>query len=142
VLRMSNPLVTVTAISDGVNEQKNLTPTPLTKDRTKFYPHGHDDFDPVTGDPTEEKRQDYSAAGLLDNAVGEDFELIPIGPVSEIPPSPLPTPGPRQSTREPFSVRVNARWLSLRIENLSGVCDVLATGVEATPSFMETKTAA
>jgi hypothetical protein len=39
-------------------------------------------------------------------------------------------------------VRVNARWLSLRIENLAGICDVLATTVEGRQSFMETKTAA
>lgn len=141
-LRTCDPLIQVSAISDGVNEVKPLNPNPLTKDRLKFYPHGHDDFDPVDGDALEPKRQDYSAAGTLDTFVGEDYELIPIGPVSEIPPSPQPAQGPRQETREPFSVRLNARWISLRIENLSGVCDVLATGVEATASAMETKTAA
>jgi hypothetical protein len=65
-----------------------------------------------------------------------------VGQVSDIPPSPLPVQGPRQETREPFSVRVNARWISLRIENQNGVCDVLTAGVEATQSAMETKTAA
>jgi hypothetical protein len=141
-LRTCNPLIQVSAISDGVNEVKPLTPNPLIKNRLKFYPHGHADFDPVDGDALEPKRQDYSTASTLDTFVGEDFELIPVGPVSEIPPSSQPAQGPRQETREPFSVRVNARWLSLRIENLSGVCDCLATGVEATQSTMETKTAA
>jgi hypothetical protein len=141
-LRTSDPLVTVSAISDGVNEVKLLNPVPLTKDRLKFYPHGHDDFDPVDGDPLEPKREDYSVANATDNFVGEDYELIPIGPISEIPPGDQTAPGPSQETREPFSVRVNARWISLRIENLSGVCDVLATGIEATASAMETKTAA
>jgi hypothetical protein len=141
-LRTVNPLVTVSAISDGFNEIKTLNPTPLTKDRAKFYPHGHDDFGPATGDPNEPRREDYSQASLLDNFVGEDFELVPIGPVSEIPGSADPGGGPLQESREPFSVRVNARWISLRIENHNGVCDVLAAGVEATASLMETKTAA
>jgi hypothetical protein len=141
-LRTSSPLVNVSAISDGVNEVKTLNPVPLTKNRLKFYPHGHDDFIPATDDAMEPKREDYSTVGTPDNFVGQDFELIPIGPVSELPPSQQPAPGPRQASREPFSVRVNARWISVRIENLAGVCDVLATGVEATPSLMETKTAA
>jgi hypothetical protein len=141
-IRTVNPLVTVSAISDGFNEVKILNPVPLTKDRVKFYPHGHDDFDPATGDPNEPKREDYSEAGLLDDFVGEDYERIPVGPVSKIPPGSQVVSGPLQQSREPFSVRVNARWLSLRIENTNGVCDVLAAGVEATPSLMETKTAA
>jgi len=141
-LRTVNPLVKVSALSDGYNESKDLTPTPLTKDRLKFYPHGHDDFNAATDDPAEPKREDYSTAGLLDNFVGEDFELIPVGPVSQIPPSTDSVTGPLQESREPFSVRVNARWLSLRIQNENGVCEVLATGIEATASTMETKTAA
>src|SRR4029077_6052745 len=141
-LRTSAPLIRVSAIRDGVNEVKPLTTDLITKDRLKFYPHGHADFDPIDGDALEPKREDYSTAGTLDTFVGEDFELIPVGPVSEIPPSSQPATGPRQESREPFSVRVNARWISLRIENLGGVCDVLATGVEATQSAMETKTAA
>src|SRR4029077_5357311 len=141
-LRTCDPFIQVSAIRDGVNEVKPLNPNPLTKDRLKFYPHGHADFDAQNGDPLEPKREDYSLAGTLDTFVGEDYELVPIGPVSEIPPSPQPAQGPRQETREPFSVRVNARWISLRIESLGGVCDVLATGVEEKQSAMETKTAA
>jgi hypothetical protein len=140
-LRTCDPLIQVSAISDGVNEVKILNPNPLTKDRSKFYPHGHADFG-EGDDPLEPKREDYSLSGTVDTFVGEDYGLIPIGPVSEIPPSSLPIPGPRQETREPFSVRVNARWISLRIQSLGGVCDVLAAGVEATQSAMETKTAA
>jgi hypothetical protein len=141
-LRTCDPFIRVSAISDGVNEVKPLNPNPLTRDRLKFYPHGHADYNEGTDDPLEPKREDYSQSGTLDTFVGEDYELIPVGPVSEIPPSPQPAQGPRQETREPFSVRLNARWISLRIENLGGVCDVLATGVEATGSAMETKTAA
>jgi hypothetical protein len=141
-LRTSNPLIEISAISDGVNEVKALTTEPLTKDRLRFYPHGHADFDPIAGDPLEPKREDYSLANETDDFAGEDYELVPVGPVGLIPPSAQAAIGPRQESREPFSVRVNARWVSLRIENLSGVCDVLAAGVEATASTMETKTAA
>jgi len=142
VLRTYDPFIKVSAISDGYNELKDLTPNPITKDRLKFYPHGSADFDPTQDDPDLPKREDYSPVGLLDNFVGEDYELVPIGLVDGIPASPAPAPGPLQDCRQPLSVRVNARWVSLRIENASGVCDVLATGVEATPSSMETKTAA
>jgi hypothetical protein len=140
-LRTSAPFVKVSAISDGVNEVKPLNPVPLTKNRLKFYPHGHPDLNEDT-DPNEPKREDYSEAATVDDFVGENFELIPVGPVSEIPATALPAMGPLQASREPFSVRVNARWISIRIENQGGVCDVLTTGVEATPSLMETKTAA
>ena len=142
ILRTYDPYIKVTGISDGYNEEKDLTPKAITKDRLKFYPLDHDDFDPLTDDPDEPKREDYSAAGLLDNMVGEDYEGIPVGPVDSIPGTAPIAPGPRQTSREPLSVRVNARWLSLRVENFSGVCDVLATGVEATPSLMEARTGA
>ncbi len=36
----SDPEITITAISDGFNEEKILTPQPITKDRFKFYQHG------------------------------------------------------------------------------------------------------
>ena len=140
-IRTSNPEIYVSAITDGVNEVKPLTPLPITKDRTKFYQHGHPDFTP-SDDPLAPKRQDYSQSDIGDFA-GQDYEDLPIGPISVVPPEVVTTTtGPRQQTLERPTLRVNGRWVSVRIENRSGVCDVLAVGVEATPSLMETKTAA
>ena len=140
-IRTSNPEVYISAISDGVNEVKPLTPAPIVKHRNKFYQHGHPDF-VASGDPLEPKREDYSQADVGDFA-GEDFEDLPIGPISVIPASFISEEtGPRQESVERLSVRVNARWVSLRIENKSGTCDVLSVGIEATRSAMETKTAA
>jgi hypothetical protein len=140
-LRTLEPVITVSAITDGVNEVKTCNPVPLTKDRLKFYPHGHADFDPLTGDPNESKREDYSTGENLDNFVGEDFEFLPVGPISFVPPSGLPGVGPKQESLEPFSVRQNGRWVSMRIENLGFACDVLSVGVEAIP-LERTRTAA
>jgi hypothetical protein len=112
----------------------------VTKDPRKFYPHAHRDFDPLTDDPLEPGRKDYSEREPTDFA-GEDFQTLPIGPISRIPPTTV-LMGPHQQSLERFSIRVNARWCSLRIENTNGVCDVLSAGVEAVPSAMETKTAA
>jgi hypothetical protein len=127
-------------VTDGVNEAKALTPTPVTKDARKFYPHAHPDFNPATDDPLEARRKDYSDAEPSDFA-GEDFENLPIGPISRIPPT-IVMMGPHQQSLERPSIGVNARWCSLRIENTNGVCDVLSAGVEAIPSTMETKTVA
>jgi len=140
-LRTSDPEAYVSAITDGVNEVKALTPLPLTKDRRKFYQHGHKDWG-SGDDPLEPKRQDYSVMEISDYQ-GLDFDDLPIGPITDVPGTSVSmTAGPRQQTLERFSVRTNGRWVSLRIENKSGVCDVLSVGVEATRSAMETKTAA
>lgn len=140
-VRTLEPIIRVSAITDGVNEVKPLNPMPLTKNRVKFYPHGHEDFNPGVTDPDESKREDYAAGNDLDNFVGEDFEGLPVGPIDFIPPSALPGTGPKQESLEPFSVRQNGRWVSLRVQNEGFVCDVLSIGVEAIP-LERTRTAA
>lgn len=140
-IRTLEPVIEVSAITDGINEVKRLNPTPLTKDRLRFYPHGRADFNPGLDNPEESKREDYSAAGDLENFVGEDFELLPLGPIEFVPPSPPPGMGDKQESLEPFSVRQNGRWVSMRVENLGFVCDVLSIGVEGIP-LERTRTAA
>jgi hypothetical protein len=143
VISTLDPQVTVTAISDGYNEQKNLTPTPITKDRLHYYPHAHPDFDEGVNDPDEPMREDYTGAELVSNFAGQDFQGVPLGPVNFLPPtSPGSEVAPAQESLERLQIRTNARWCSLEIENVSGRCDVLAVGVEAIASAMETRTAA
>jgi len=136
-----DPLITVTAIMDGFNEEKNLTPTPITKDRTKFYQHGHKDFDVLTDDPNEQKRKDYSIVDL-DNFVGDDFEDLPVGPITFVPASSPPIIGNQQESLERFIVRSFGRWCALRIENNNGSCEVTSTGVESTRAINTGRTAA
>lgn len=135
-----DPEVHVSAISDGWNEVKDLTPNPITKDRLKFYPHAHPDYDGTT-DPNEEKRRDYSTIEF--NEVAEDFEGLVEGPIDRLPASAgAYVDAIAQESLERIPIRTNGRWVSLRIENTSGRCDLLAAGVEGIPSTMETRTAA
>jgi hypothetical protein len=143
-IRTANPETYVSAISDGYAEVKSLSPTPVTKDPLKFYPHAHPDFDPATGDPLEPRRKDYTKETTLSDFAAEDFENLSVGRIWRIPPTlvEMSEDSPHQQSVERFSIRVNARWCSLRIENKTGACDVLSVGVEGTGSAMETKTAA
>ena len=127
-----DPEITVTAISDGYNEEKLVTPEPITKSRLKFYPHDHADFDPATGDPVEELREDYSTGNTGDFAC-QDYESLSVGPVDAIPGTPIPVAGPKQQALERVSLRQNGRWCSLRIANSQGACDVLAVGIDSVP---------
>lgn len=131
-LRTFDPVATVRAISDGVNEVKELAV--VTKDRTKFYVHGHKDFDPATDDPNEPKREDYSIGGDFELFAGEDFENLPEGPIDFLPPTGAPVPGPKQQSLERFQVRQNGRYCQIEIESTSGQCDVLGVGVDAIPA--------
>jgi hypothetical protein len=75
-----DPNIKITAITEGVNEEKVVRQS-ITKNRLKFYPHAHPDFDPIHGDPGEQKRKDYSVATQQDgvpvpNFAAQDFEHI------------------------------------------------------------------
>jgi hypothetical protein len=135
-LRTSDPEVTITALMDGVNEEKMLTPEPITRNRLTFYPHGHAEFVPGVDDPNEPYREDYSAGELIDFS-GEDFMNLPVGPIKELPATAgfTVSQAPQQQSLERLSVRTKGRWCSLRVENESGTCEVLATGVEAIPAM-------
>ena len=136
-----NPSVNVTALTDGFNEEKLLTVTPITKDRTEFYQHGHARFNVLTDDPTEQKRKDYSIE-QSDNFVGDDFEDLAEGSITFIPPSSPPVAGPLQETVEPLLVRSWGRWAALRIENSQGICEVTACGIESTHGINTNRTLA
>jgi hypothetical protein len=136
-----NPQITVTAITDGAFEEKVLTPTPITKDRTTFYQHGRGAFDVVTDDPEEIKREDYSIVAF-DNFAGDDFEDLPAGPISFIPGTQPELAGPLQESVERFLVRSFGRWAALRIENNQGVCEVTSCGIESTKAMNNARTAA
>jgi hypothetical protein len=135
-----DPEITVTAVTDGFAEEKNLTPVPITKDRTKFYQHGHAPFNVLADDPDEIKREDYSIISL-DNSIGDDFEDLPEGPITFIPGTSPPVVGDQQESLERLLVRSFGRWCALRVENNNGSCEVTSAGVESTSAMNTGKVA-
>jgi hypothetical protein len=128
-IRTSDPDVTVTAISDGVDEEKELAS--FTKNPNISYVHGRG---PRTLDPDAPKFEDYTLGEEESEFVGQDFEDLPVGDISVLPSVPGIVEGDvKQQSLERFQVRQIGRWCSIRVENTSGKCDVLGVGIEGTP---------
>lgn len=123
-----NPRITVTAITDGYNEEKVIGT--ITKNRNRFYTQKAD-FIPDSDGEDAPYRQDYSTIASEQTAI-EDFEELPVGRINFLPgTSPDTTPGIRQDTIEPLLANVNGRWVSFRIENTQGQVGVQGAGVES-----------
>jgi hypothetical protein len=135
-LRTSAPDVTVTALTDGVAEEYPVAA--FTKSYTESYLHGQGPFLEVDND--DPKREDYNAIML--DAVFEDFESFPLGPISILPATSFDTSAPKQQAIERFGIRQTGRWMSIRIENKVGQCDVLGVSIEGIPVGETIKTAA
>jgi hypothetical protein len=133
------PNVTVTAITDGYNEEKIVSR--IQKDKLRYYTHGTPNFDPLTGDPDQQKRMDYGISAP-DNFAWDGFEDLPEGPITYIPATDPQVIGPMQQTLERCLVRNFGRWCAYRIENSEGAIEVTSIGVESTPAMNVTKTAA
>lgn len=129
-IRSYDPDGIVTAISDGVNEEKQIAM--IDKDRLHFYVHGRANFNALTDDPLEAKREDYSDDS--ENAAIEDFEDLADGDILFIPGTSFTFSGEKQQSLERFQVRQNGRWCSIRVENNRGQLDVLGVAVEAIPA--------
>lgn len=130
MLRSFDPSFKVTAIRDGYNDEIPLANGDvITKDRTKFYRAEHKDFNPLTDDPNEPLREDYSFSNNNDYIV-DDFSDIPAGPINTLPARFGDVTGPKQESLERFAIGTTARALSLRIENSQGSCDLLSVSVE------------
>jgi hypothetical protein len=133
------PNVTVTAIVDGYNEEKVVAE--ITKNRQRYYQHGKPDFNVLTDDPDFEKREDYSISEP-DNFIADDFQDLPLGPITFIPATAPAILGPLQETSERMLIRSFGRWCALRIENDEGACEVTSVGIESTRAMNTTRTAA
>jgi hypothetical protein len=128
-VRTRNPSFNVSALTDGYNEVKLLTPTPITKDPSKFYVWGHKNF--ATGDdPNEPKRQDYYTgsettwvAQDMSNLLPGNIDLLPAVDSEDL-------GGPTTESIERRLIRRRGRWCSIRIENERGACDVLGVSVD------------
>jgi hypothetical protein len=138
-IRTYDPEATLITVTEGFNEV--IHAVDIEKNRTKYYQHGHADFNALTDDPNLPKREDYSVDSVDEFCI-EDFEDLPVGPLDFIPPTSFTFSGIKQETLEPFPIRRNGRWISIEIESNSGVCDVLGVGVEGIPIGAPMKTQA
>ena len=66
--------------------------------------------------------------------VVEDFDDLPDGPVAFLPATPLLFTGNKQQSLEPYQIRDTGRWVSIRVANVRGQCDVLGIQVDAVPT--------
>jgi hypothetical protein len=144
-----SPSITLTAIMDGVNEEKVLLPV-ITKSLTKFYTHGKADFNPATDDPNQPYREDYEIVqppATNENVAIEDFEQLAAGTIQTLPATSLVTllQQPivqKQQTFERRIIRDTGRWCSIRVANTQGICEVTGVSVEGTEYAQGVKTAA
>jgi hypothetical protein len=123
-----SPQMTITAISEGVNEQQ-LIVADLTKDATQSYVHGRG---PTSVDPSAPKLEDYGTGLDFDQAAVQDFESLLVGDISVLPEvsgTGVPTELAQQSL-ERFQIRQVGRWCSIRIANESGQCNIGGVAVE------------
>ncbi len=113
-----DPSVTVTAITDGVNEEDLLTLDPITRDREDYFNVLTPDFDPAAADGfIVPLREDYDP--VLDTGLTLSAGVWL---------------GLRQQTTEHLSMRSPGSWCALRIANSQGQCEVRAVSVEAQPA--------
>jgi hypothetical protein len=132
-VRTRNPKLNISALTDGYNEMKLLTLSPITKDPTKFYTWGHKTF--VAGDdPNEPKRMDYYTGSETLWSAPDMPNLIPgmidLSPGIE----PQMYGGPTTESIERRYIRRQGRWCSIRLENQQGKCDILGVAVDFKPS--------
>jgi hypothetical protein len=131
------PQMTITAISDGINEEKRIV-TNLTKNPALSYIHGRG---PTSVDPDAPKLEDYSFGDINANTVVQDFEALAEGDISALPGVAIVnvSSAPAQQSLERFQVRQTGRWCSIRIENTSGNCNIGGVGIESIPIEETTK---
>jgi hypothetical protein len=136
-----DPQGTVTAITDGYKEEKEIGT--ITKDPTEFYVHGHRKMDLEPGDAgfpslsTEPYREDYLIPDI--KFVGIDFETYPlVNPLAWINETKVQLLGDKQRSLERFTIKMNGRWCAIRVEDTGLNCDILSVQVEGT-GVQETK---
>jgi hypothetical protein len=122
-----NPSLSITAITDGVNEERALTAAAITRNRTKYFTWAMPDFvtSNVNGDFLAPKREDYTVS-LADAPLTMGTGIVP---------------GLKQESTERLPVALPGRWLSIRLTNAQGQCDVRAMSAVGLPA-RETRRAA
>lgn len=112
-----NPSMSLSLVLDGHNELKPLTPTPITKSRTRYYTQGTAAWDQsnANNDHANPKREDYSI----------DFSIAIAPGASGI------DPDAKQSTIERRQTGARARWAAIRVSSTQGCCDVNGLEIEA-----------
>lgn len=132
-VRTWRPSIELEEITEGAHDNRLLTRTPITKDRTKFFAFGKGRYDStnVNDDALEPGREDYSV--VLEGSAG-----VHLG--SGVDPeqkqeSVLGAPGG-------FSTKCRGRFLQYRLRCTQGDCDVLGVLVESDGVQRESRRAA
>lgn len=115
------PSYTVKANTDGVRESQDLTPTPVTRGRTRYhYPFNRAPYDTsnANDDAREEGREDYSVA------MGADDEMELLSGVEL---------NLHQEAVDPYRVSGRGRYLQVTIEGGRGRTAIRGLEVEAYP---------
>jgi hypothetical protein len=115
-LRTWRPAVTITQLTDRASDERVITRNAITRDTLKFDVWGKRDFVPDNSndDADAPGRQDYSADFTDGMYLGSGVDLEK-----------------KQSLPLEFSVQAQSRWVSYRIENTQGACDVEGVLVES-----------
>ncbi len=104
------PSTNVTILTESAFDDRLLTSTPITRDRTKYYTWGTPDFDPsnINNDFNTPGREDYSVS--LSNQPLNLWDGINVEA--------------QQDKTLIFSTKARSRWKSFRISNTQGKCDI------------------
>jgi hypothetical protein len=114
------PRIKVTQVTERAGDERPLNVTPITKSPTVYDRFGKKDWDPTNANDDWDTpgRQDYSV--VADDA---GFEIQDAGAGID--------PERTQNAVLRFSTKARARYVSYRIENSQGSCDVAGVLVES-----------
>lgn len=123
-----HPSTTVTLLTDRAFDERQLTPTPITRDNRKY-------FNSLLGRPdntTDNQNGSHNLPGRLDYSVNVDttvYRDVPFDPEKE------------QKHPLRISCKARGRWVSFRIENTQGSCAIEGDLVESVGSQHEPRRA-
>ena len=112
------PSIRVTELTDGAEDERPLNTTPITRDPAKYRNFDRADFVPGN------LNKDFEAPGRLDyslDVTSVDFDLTEPGVELDI----------KQRDVLRFSTKARGRYMSYRVENTNGECEVSAALVES-----------
>jgi hypothetical protein len=131
-MRTTVPLIQVFTLVDGYNEVKQIA-SPIAKGVSKYYTFWtppYTDYPAIGPRYHDPYREDYYS-GTEADMVATDMENIIPGQLDLLPGvEPHMPGGPRQESLERMSIRTAGRWVSIRVINYQGRCDIVGITVD------------
>jgi hypothetical protein len=141
-IRTRNPSATVTALTDGYNEEHPVTTAPITKRTDRLYPFIYPFPYPLSSNPNLPYREDYYTGSETEWVAQDMSNLLP-GNIDLLPSVDAEMlGGPTTESMERRLMRIRGRWCSIRIENTQGYCAILACSVDVSETRSDTLTVA